>query len=181
MKQAEMELKKGQNMVEHEAEIFARPARTWFQSEKEKAASKGTPHVDSRLLTVQRLENPHTCPVFRGLKKIPRKPSRRTASNAGNTKVSRENRLGDAWHWRWMMPTIAVGPPLLLFVKPRRRTDQGRLPSHCKNPQPANPSRRRSLLLVLPRLVRAVRSVVARLTKNAARRRVEVVEMVMKG
>lgn len=36
-----MELKKGQNMVEHEAEIFSRPARTWFQSEKEKAASKG--------------------------------------------------------------------------------------------------------------------------------------------
>lgn len=42
MRQAEMEIKKGQNMVEHEAEIFARPARTWFQSEKEKSAAKGT-------------------------------------------------------------------------------------------------------------------------------------------
>jgi ATP-dependent RNA helicase DDX27 len=41
MRQADMEIKKGQNMVEHEAEIFARPARTWFQSEKEKLASKG--------------------------------------------------------------------------------------------------------------------------------------------
>jgi ATP-dependent RNA helicase DDX27 len=40
MRQADMELKKGQNMVEHEAEIFARPARTWFQSEKEKQAAK---------------------------------------------------------------------------------------------------------------------------------------------
>lgn len=35
-----MELKKGQNMVEHEEEIYGRPARTWFQSEKEKQAAK---------------------------------------------------------------------------------------------------------------------------------------------
>ncbi|QRV76537.1 DEAD/DEAH box helicase [Ceratobasidium sp. AG-Ba] len=33
---AEMELKKGQNMIEHEEEIFSRPKRTWFQTEKEK-------------------------------------------------------------------------------------------------------------------------------------------------
>ena len=41
MRQADMELKKGQNMVEHEKEIFSRPARTWFQSEKDKQAAKG--------------------------------------------------------------------------------------------------------------------------------------------
>ncbi|KAK0506099.1 DEAD-domain-containing protein [Armillaria luteobubalina] len=35
-RQAEMELKKGQNIIEHEAEIFSRPARTWFQTNKEK-------------------------------------------------------------------------------------------------------------------------------------------------
>lgn len=40
LRQADMELRKGQNMVEHEAEIYSRPARTWFQSEKEKAAAK---------------------------------------------------------------------------------------------------------------------------------------------
>ncbi|ORY34815.1 P-loop containing nucleoside triphosphate hydrolase protein [Naematelia encephala] len=40
MRQADMELKKGENMVEHEAEIFSRPARTWFQTEKEKQAAK---------------------------------------------------------------------------------------------------------------------------------------------
>jgi len=40
MLQAEMELKKGQNMIEHKEEIYSRPARTWFQSEKEKAAAK---------------------------------------------------------------------------------------------------------------------------------------------
>lgn len=36
-----MELRKGQNMIEHEAEIFSRPARTWFQSEKDKKTAKG--------------------------------------------------------------------------------------------------------------------------------------------
>jgi ATP-dependent RNA helicase DDX27 len=36
-----MELKKGQNIIEHEAEIFSRPARTWFQSEKEKKSTEG--------------------------------------------------------------------------------------------------------------------------------------------
>lgn len=40
MRQADMEIRKGENMVAHEAEIFARPARTWFQSEKEKQAAK---------------------------------------------------------------------------------------------------------------------------------------------
>ncbi|KAN0100637.1 P-loop containing nucleoside triphosphate hydrolase protein [Tylopilus felleus] len=37
MRRAEMELKKGQNMIDHEAEIFSRPARTWFQTEQEKS------------------------------------------------------------------------------------------------------------------------------------------------
>ncbi|MCJ1394659.1 nucleolar DEAD-box protein required for synthesis of 60S ribosomal subunit [Xylographa bjoerkii] len=37
----EMELKKGENMIEFEGEIMARPKRTWFESEKEKRAAKG--------------------------------------------------------------------------------------------------------------------------------------------
>ena len=37
-----MELKKGQNLLEHGDEIYSRPARTWFQSEKEKQQAKGT-------------------------------------------------------------------------------------------------------------------------------------------
>lgn len=41
MRQADMEIRKGQNMVEHEKEIFSRPARTWFQSEKEKKKAQG--------------------------------------------------------------------------------------------------------------------------------------------
>ena len=41
LRQAERDLKKGENMMEHEAEIFSRPARTWFQSEKDKQKAKG--------------------------------------------------------------------------------------------------------------------------------------------
>lgn len=37
---AEMEIKKGKNMVEHEDEIMGRPKRVWFQSEKEKLSAK---------------------------------------------------------------------------------------------------------------------------------------------
>jgi ATP-dependent RNA helicase DDX27 len=42
VQRAEMELRKGQNMIKHEQEIFSRPARSWFQTvkEKEKAKSK---------------------------------------------------------------------------------------------------------------------------------------------
>ena len=42
IRRAEMELKKGQNMIEHEAEIFSRPARTWFQTSKEKQKAEGS-------------------------------------------------------------------------------------------------------------------------------------------
>jgi len=41
IRQAEMELKKGQNMIDHQDEIFSRPARTWFQSEKDKQSAQG--------------------------------------------------------------------------------------------------------------------------------------------
>ena len=36
-----MGFKKGENMIEHEAEIFSRPARTWFQTGEEKAQAEG--------------------------------------------------------------------------------------------------------------------------------------------
>jgi ATP-dependent RNA helicase DDX27 len=40
-----MELKKGQNLIEHEKEIYSRPARTWFQSAKDKLNTEGMPCV----------------------------------------------------------------------------------------------------------------------------------------
>jgi ATP-dependent RNA helicase DDX27 len=41
LSQAEMELKKGQNMIDHEEEIYSRPARTWFQTGQEKLRAEG--------------------------------------------------------------------------------------------------------------------------------------------
>ena len=38
--QAEMHLRKGENIIDHHAEILARPKRTWFESEKEKQIAK---------------------------------------------------------------------------------------------------------------------------------------------
>jgi ATP-dependent RNA helicase DDX27 len=43
MKRAEMEVKKASNLMEHAAEIASRPARTWFQTAKEKKAAKEKP------------------------------------------------------------------------------------------------------------------------------------------
>ena len=47
--QAEMEVKKTENMIIHEADIKARPKRTWFQSadEKEKAARRAEKRKDA--------------------------------------------------------------------------------------------------------------------------------------
>lgn len=39
MRQAEMEAQKASNMLEHEEEIYSRPARTWFQTTREKRAA----------------------------------------------------------------------------------------------------------------------------------------------
>ena len=41
LRQAEMQMQKSENMLAHQDEIYSRPARTWFQSEKDKAEAKG--------------------------------------------------------------------------------------------------------------------------------------------
>jgi ATP-dependent RNA helicase DDX27 len=42
MKIAEMEVRKGENVMRYQDEIMARPRRTWFSTEQEKAVAKGT-------------------------------------------------------------------------------------------------------------------------------------------
>lgn len=53
LRRAEMEAQKAANMIEHETEIYSRPARTWFQSEKEKrdvaAQAKDASSLDSSI------------------------------------------------------------------------------------------------------------------------------------
>ncbi|CAG8553356.1 17702_t:CDS:10 [Rhizophagus irregularis] len=59
MNQAEMELLKGQNLLKYENEIFSRPARTWFQSEKEKKLSKNlsADNIDAAFAVVPKNTN----------------------------------------------------------------------------------------------------------------------------
>ena len=40
MSVAEMQVRKGENIMDHESEIMSRPKRTWFESEKEKRMAK---------------------------------------------------------------------------------------------------------------------------------------------
>ena len=49
-----MEVKKGQNMLEQEAEIYSRPARTWFQSGKDKQQSEGVSHLSCLFVLSQK-------------------------------------------------------------------------------------------------------------------------------
>lgn len=43
---AQMQLQKGENIIDHQDEILSRPKRTWFESEKEKRAAKKTGRVE---------------------------------------------------------------------------------------------------------------------------------------
>lgn len=40
LSQSEMQVRRGENIMTHEAEIKGRPKRTWFESEQDKLASK---------------------------------------------------------------------------------------------------------------------------------------------
>lgn len=48
LRNAEMQLKKSENMLKHSDEIYARPARTWFQTEKEKKKAKDVGKQDHK-------------------------------------------------------------------------------------------------------------------------------------
>ncbi len=43
---AEMQVRKGENMIEHEAEIKGRPKRTWFETEHDKKKAKEAGKVE---------------------------------------------------------------------------------------------------------------------------------------
>ena len=53
MRIAEMEIRKGENIVKYEDEIMARPKRTWFTSERGKAIAKGI-GLQIAMLTIEK-------------------------------------------------------------------------------------------------------------------------------
>ena len=46
LNQEDMRIRKGENLIDHQAEIHARPKRTWFESEKEKLKAKRAGQVE---------------------------------------------------------------------------------------------------------------------------------------
>ena len=46
LSQVETQLTRGENLVKHQAEIMARPKRTWFESEKDKRDAKQRGHLE---------------------------------------------------------------------------------------------------------------------------------------
>lgn len=56
MRLAEMELTKANNLLKHSDEIYSRPARTWFQSSKEKVAARDASRVSHGISPIAGME-----------------------------------------------------------------------------------------------------------------------------
>ncbi|KPV78136.1 uncharacterized protein RHOBADRAFT_23094 [Rhodotorula graminis WP1] len=70
-----MELTKASNLLEHEAEIKSRPARTWFQSQTQKDAAKklGKDEHNSKFSEKERKKRPHAADEEEVLSKPPKR------------------------------------------------------------------------------------------------------------
>jgi ATP-dependent RNA helicase DDX27 len=69
---AEMEVRKGENVMKYQDEIMSRPKRTWFVTEREKAVSKGNP-------IIVEINSEKSKPVYNGLStKNPKKRKKKT-------------------------------------------------------------------------------------------------------
>ncbi|KAI8381562.1 P-loop containing nucleoside triphosphate hydrolase protein [Radiomyces spectabilis] len=75
LRQAEMEVRKSENLLKHGEEIYARPARTWFQTEKEKQKSKEVGKKDHKAKF--------------GIKEEPPKPKEKRDKYAGMSRRKR--------------------------------------------------------------------------------------------
>jgi ATP-dependent RNA helicase DDX27 len=80
--QAEMQVKKGENIIIHQDEIMGRPKRTWFESEKEKRAAKKLGRLE--------LNGPD---AESGNKKKNRKLSGKEKKKLGNRDMRQEGKL----------------------------------------------------------------------------------------
>ena len=80
--QVEMQVRKGENIIEHEKEILSRPKRTWFESEKERRIAKKTGRAE-----------------LNGLESVARKKGKRKLSGKDKKRLddSRERLEGKVW------------------------------------------------------------------------------------
>jgi ATP-dependent RNA helicase DDX27 len=73
MRIAEMEVRKGENVMKYQDEIMARPKRTWFATEREKAAAKGMVSIQNELTEEKSKAVSHGLPVQKKPKDTRRK------------------------------------------------------------------------------------------------------------
>ena len=81
--QAEMQMKKGENLIKHGEEIMSRPKRTWFESEQKKR--------EARKAGAAELNGP-VSPV--AIKQEKRKLSNKDKKRLDNTRKRREGNIG---------------------------------------------------------------------------------------
>jgi ATP-dependent RNA helicase DDX27 len=154
MRQADMELKKGQNMVEHEKEIFSRPARTWFQSEKDKQTAKGE-HT-GETWTIADIQTPAR-PRTRAQQPRPTRTRRRRRRSTASTTVCLAGRSAASLQGRRTRPSALLGARTLLRQSGTRRRPRGqsRSPRRCPRRQQRaarqSPRPRRLLLRLVGR------------------------------
>ena len=82
LSQVEMQVKKGENIIDHESEIMSRPKRTWFESEKEKRIAKKSGRAE--------LNGPESVAGKKGKRKLSGKDKKRLDD-------SRERVDGKVW------------------------------------------------------------------------------------
>ncbi|KIK71025.1 hypothetical protein GYMLUDRAFT_235410 [Collybiopsis luxurians FD-317 M1] len=131
LRQAEMELKKGQNIIEHEAEIFSRPARIWFQTEKEKrnaeAISKAQYEagLESSSVTSKRKASQEVKPKRDKFSGLSRKAKRRKIAKEEDAEFGNEGATKAAIRSaKKNIQPSKIGEPERRFVKPSKSKDK---------------------------------------------------------
>lgn len=82
IRRAEMEANKAANMLEHEDEIYSRPARTWFQTEKQKKEAAAAAAAAAEGRTVLEDAAGANTPAGRAAKKLAKSAAKQDKKNA---------------------------------------------------------------------------------------------------
>ena len=104
MRIAEMEVRKGENVMKYQDEIMARPKRTWFATEREKAAAKGMISIQNELTEEKSKAVSHGRPVQKKPKDTQRKDNvedmgrmyKKTKTERGVKHLQRPQKAGKA-------------------------------------------------------------------------------------
>lgn len=92
LRKAEMEAQKATNMIDHREEIFSRPARTWFQTEKEKRGVAGEAKKAALGLLSSEDQEKVQAKVAKNAAKSERRMERKKAAQASSEEEGKQGR-----------------------------------------------------------------------------------------